>query len=131
MQERLSKGMKLGAAKGEALWLAKTFDARKRGHRWALRPGHTQNSPLIQGRDQAGRVVGWKVLAKVPQTDRLFDQEVIDRMGRDFYYMVFSPTVRYRFLAKRETYMDMRDGLIDVLNSPEGLPRLEGAVANI
>ena len=47
-------------------------------------------TPHISGRSTAK----WDVLSGERQTNKLFDHEIIERMGAEFYRDVFEPAVR-------------------------------------
>jgi hypothetical protein len=81
------KGMKAAEAKGYGLWLAKIV-ASRRG-----RPA--EDGDRGAGGEHRERKPGeWRTLDDKPQTDKLFDKEIVDRMGRTFYRRVFSPAIR-------------------------------------
>ena len=69
----------------------------------------------LRGREQASATEArarrrrkWHVLAGVPQTDRLFDHEIIDRMGAEFYAREFAPAIRHA-RQEGESYEAIRD----------------------
>jgi hypothetical protein len=95
-------GMPHDQAKGYGLWVAKVVAARKFGRQ----RGDAQQSE--GGKRRSRRK--WHVLGGEPQTDKLFDHDIVDRMGRDFYHQVFAPAVR-EARASGQTYEAMRDRL--------------------
>jgi hypothetical protein len=95
-------GMPHDQAKGYGLWVAKVVAARKFGRR----RGAAQQSEAGKRRSRRK----WHVLGGEPQTDKLFDHEIVDRMGRGFYDQVFAPAVR-EARASGQTYEAMRDRL--------------------
>jgi hypothetical protein len=94
-------GMPHDQAKGYGLWVAKVVAARKFGRQRSDAQG-------AEGGRRARRK--WHVLGGEPQTDRRFDHEIVERMGREFYEQVFSPAVR-EARASGQTYEAMRDRL--------------------
>lgn len=95
-------GMPHDQAKGYGLWVAKVVAARKFG-----RQGRDAQPPDQDKRRSRRK---WRVLGGEPQTDKLFDHEIVDRMGRDFYDQVFAPAVR-EARDSGQTYEEMRDRL--------------------
>src|SRR5688500_16457194 len=97
------KDMKAAEAKGYGLWLAKLV-ASRRGRKASDGdgPGKRDRPDFKPGE--------WRKLDDKPQTDRLFDKEIVGRMGRAFYRKVFSPAIR----AARDrgaSYESLRDSL--------------------
>jgi hypothetical protein len=43
--------------------------------------------------EQAREMRAWHELNGVPQTDRLFDNEIVDRMGAEFCRRILAPAV--------------------------------------
>lgn len=100
-QEQQDEGMPADRAKGYGLWVAKVVAARKFGR---LRGGE----PPSEDETRARRRRKWHVLGGEPQTDKLFDHEIVERMGPAFYREVFAPAIR-RAREQGETYESMRD----------------------
>jgi hypothetical protein len=48
------------------------------------------------------------VLDGQPQTDELFDHEIVERMGKTFYRKVFAPAIR-RARQDGQSYESIRD----------------------
>jgi hypothetical protein len=64
----------------------------------------------IRAEDKNRRRRKWHVLSGERQTDKLFDHEIVERMGAEFYRDIFEPAVR----AAREqgqSYEAIRDRL--------------------
>jgi hypothetical protein len=102
-QEEQSHGMPADQAKGYGLWIAKVVAARKFGRlRGADRPS-TQEL-------KARRRRKWHVLGGERQTDKLFDHEIVERMGREFYADEFAPAIRHA-REDGQSYESMRDRL--------------------
>lgn len=101
----LKEGEPAAQAKGYGLWLAKVVAARK------FRK--SEDKPKSDGKETEKKPVRkkkWRDLSGIPQTDKLFDKEIIRRMGQDFYSHVFSPAIRDAFNEKKE-YRDIRDAI--------------------
>ncbi len=93
-------------AKGYGIWVAKIVAARKFS-KTRKKEGEKETG---QKKEQREELVDnkWHALDGIPQTDALFDQEIIQRMGSDFYKSVFSPAVEGAFEAGKD-YMEIRD----------------------
>jgi hypothetical protein len=92
---------------GYGLWVAKVVASRhsgdgtsKSGHDGG--DGDTRRKQLVDGK--------WRTLGDEPQTDELFDKEIVDRMGRTFYRRIFAPAIR-RARKDGKSYEDIRDAL--------------------
>jgi hypothetical protein len=94
-------GMPPDQAKGYGLWVAKVVAARKFGRQRA------DAQSVERGRRPRRK---WHVLGGEAQTAELFDHEIVERMGRDFYDQVFAPAVREARISG-QTYEAMRDRL--------------------
>jgi hypothetical protein len=87
-QEEQADGMPADQAKGYGLWVAKVVAARKFGRlKGRERPSEAES--------RARRRRKWRVLSGERQTDRLFDHQIVERMGTDFYTEVFVPAIRH------------------------------------
>jgi hypothetical protein len=100
-QEEQDHGMPADRSKGYGLSVAKVVAARKFGHL-------KDREPPSQAEARARRRRKWRVLSGEPQTDQLFDRQIVDRMGTDFYKKVFAPAVRHEREAGH-SYESMRD----------------------
>ena len=76
-QEEQADGMPADQAKGYGLWVAKVVAARKFGRL-------KDREPPSEAEARARRRRKWRVLSGQPQTDRLFDHQIVERMGTDF-----------------------------------------------
>jgi hypothetical protein len=94
------EGMPPDEAKGYGLWVAKVVAARKFGRQTS--DGESGQQPSRRGK--------WHVLPGEPQTDERFDQQIVERMGSEFYTDVFAPAVR-KARSQGETYEAIRDRL--------------------
>lgn len=102
-QEAQDDGMKADEARGYGLWVAKVVAARKFG-RLKDRPAADDDEKRKRRRRK------WKVLSGQPQTDKLFEHQIVDRMGPEFYREVFVPAIKNE-REKGHSYEDMRDRL--------------------
>jgi len=101
-QDEQASGMRADEAKGYGLWVAKVVAARKFGR--------MRERATSRAEEKARRRRKWHVLSGERQTDKLFDHEIVERMGAEFYRDVFEPAVR----AAREQgqpYEAIRDRL--------------------
>jgi len=102
-QEEHERGMPADQAKGYGLWVAKVVAARKFG-----RLKERQSPSAAEAKSRRRRK--WRVLSGQPQTDRLFDHQIVERMGAEFYTDVFAPAIRHERDAGH-SYESMRDRL--------------------
>jgi hypothetical protein len=93
------EGLSAAKAKGQGIWLAKVVAAQKYGR---------LPRPSGEKREEKKRRTKWHELSGVPQTDKLFDREIIGRLGKGFYSRVFSPAIKKAY-DKGESYEDIRD----------------------
>jgi hypothetical protein len=105
--EKLQQGFAADEAKGYGIWLAKVVAARKFGK---IKPD--KSGPASDGvQEPTGkRRSRFRSLGGVEQTDRVFDHEIIDRMGRPFYEDVLSPAVQEAF-KRGMGYRQIRDSI--------------------
>ncbi len=93
-------------AKGYGIWVAKVVAARKfsktRKKEGEKKETGQKKEELVDNK--------WHALDGIPQTDALFDKEIIQRMGSDFYNKVFSPAVEDAFESGKD-YMEIRDNI--------------------
>lgn len=92
-------------AKGYGLWVAKVVAAQKFG-RLPRPSAEKQAAKTAEEKKKEKRV--WHKLGGIPQTDKLFDRQIVSRMGADFYKKVFSPAIRNAFDQGKE-YREIRD----------------------
>lgn len=94
-------------AKGYGIWLAKLVAARRFGK--ATKPDGPKDRK--GGKDTEPETLvdnKWRTLDDQPQTDAMFDKEIVQRMGEDFYKQVFSPAIEKAFQSGKD-YTDIRD----------------------
>lgn len=99
-QDEQAKGMRADEAKGYGLWVAKVVAARKFGR--------IREKDTSRAEDKLRRRRKWHVLSGERQTDKLFDREIVERMGTDFYRDVFEPAVRV-VREQGQSYEAVRD----------------------
>jgi hypothetical protein len=87
-------------AKGYGLWVAKVVASRK------FRRQKTED----RSSDEVRRRRKWHVLSGTPQTDKLFDHEIVERMGPEFYREKFAPAIHAAH-SSGQTYESIRDRL--------------------
>ena len=85
------KGVPPALAKGQALWLAKYVASHKFRKRSPV-PRQLARRPARQGPPPV-TAEGFPLLSGEPQTDELFDREIIARMGEEFHAWEFSPAI--------------------------------------
>src|SRR5690242_19649779 len=94
-QQALADGIPPDEAAGYGLWVAKVVASRKFG-------GSLFKQPPSQVRQQAAQQEGrppdqghakWHSLDGQEQTDALFEEQIVRRMGPDFYRTVFVPAI--------------------------------------
>lgn len=108
-QEAIRDGMKPDEAKGYAIWLAKVVAARRYGRSSSSTNTHTKDSSSKKhDATNLSHDHRWRTLDGVPQTDALFDKEIIERMGSSFYERVVVPAVKAA-LESGDTYVSIRD----------------------
>ena len=109
-QEQQEKGDSEAEARGYGLWVAKVVASRRYGSRGAAGEGGKGGAEGGDGKGGPQRQGPWHLLDGEPQTDALFDREIVERMGRGFYDEVFVPAIRE---ARREgkSYEEVRDAL--------------------
>jgi len=100
-QEGQADGMPADQAKGYGLWVAKVVAARKFGR---LRDRERPSTEEIEAR----RRRKWHVLGGERQTDRLFEHEIVERMGREFYSTEFVRAIRHA-REDGQSYESIRD----------------------
>lgn len=108
----LEKGMDEPHARGYGLWLAKVVASGGRRVGSPRSPAPDQHPRMKEGngRQEASSGQEWHELGGEPQTDALFEREVIQRMGPDFYAHVFAPRVA-QAVDQGRSYESMRDTL--------------------
>jgi hypothetical protein len=108
-QQEEADGRPANQAKGYGLWVAKVVASRRfRGPKPRDRGERAESGErkaaehLVDGK--------WHTLDGEPQTDTLFDREIVARMGEDFYRSVFVPAIRDA-REQRKSYEAIRDSI--------------------
>jgi hypothetical protein len=112
-QEEEAKGHPQDESMGYGLWVAKVVAARRYGG--GKSGDHDGRSHAKDGESEADRrkrlVDGkWHALDGEPQTDALFDHEIVERMGRAFYGRVFAPAIEDARKSGK-SYESIRDAI--------------------
>jgi hypothetical protein len=100
-------GRPLDEAKGHGLWIAKVVAARRfgAGRGSGPPPSGQRSEPEADAPPEHEK---FKSLSGEPQTDAMFDREVVARMGDEFYREVFAPTIKAHF-ERGDSYQAIRD----------------------
>jgi hypothetical protein len=108
--EALAHGAAEDVAKGYGIRIAKIVASRRFGG--AKKRDHDkerESAPEPAGDRFGGEAGGkFRALGGELQTDETFDHEIIDRMGHEFYDMIFVPAIRDA-LAAGKKYEQIRD----------------------
>ena len=107
-QEEEEAGRPRDEAKGYGLWVAKVVASRRFGGAKARERGGAPEDGGRAKRDAPLEDGKWHTLDGEPQTDDLFDREIVRRMGEAFYRDVFVPTIR-RAREQGKSYESIRD----------------------
>ncbi|MGZ3639398.1 MAG: hypothetical protein ACXVCX_16335 [Ktedonobacterales bacterium] len=109
----LEKGMDDPHAKGYGVWVAKVVASgggRRATSQRAASAGEKTGTTEGAGRQEAPTGLEWHELSGEPQTDTVFEREIIQRMGPDFYAHVFAPAIA-QAVAQGRSYESIRDTL--------------------
>jgi hypothetical protein len=102
-------GMPEPRAKGDAIWLAKVVAGRRFGSAAPATPAQRDERHGKDGRPES-ELEGFKSAGGVPQTDRTFEEEIVERMGAAFYHQVFHPAIAQAF-REGKRYEEIRDSI--------------------
>jgi hypothetical protein len=108
----LDDGLPADEAKGYGLWLAKLVAARRFSHtKVDERPSKVRETVAREPEEEPAPAISrWRTLSGKPQTDELFDKEIVDRMGTEFYRELFAPAIRDAVQNGR-AYTSIRDAI--------------------
>ena len=107
-QKALKEGLPEDEAEGYGLWVAKVVASRGFGRGPSTQPSHKgANGQHDETTGQAEKPK-WHSLDGKPQTDEMFYNEIIRRMGDDFYNSVFRSAIEEAVREDR-TYTSIRD----------------------
>lgn len=104
-EEAIDKGMPPDEAAGYGLWVAKVVASRRFGGN--LGPQPPKGGEHAEGKEPEEKPK-WHSLGGQPQTDKLFYDEIVKRMGPQFYKEVFEPAIR-EAIANGKSYTSIRD----------------------
>ncbi len=108
------KGLDEPHAKGYGIWVAKVVASgggrRSSGTRAGSQHETSTGAEADAEQREAPGKQEWHELSGEPQTDALFDHEIIQRMGADFYNKVFSPAIA-EAVHQGRSYESIRDTL--------------------
>jgi hypothetical protein len=102
-QDRLAHGDAADEAKGYGIWLAKVVASRRYGSK--TDPGDRKG-----GGHAAAPHTKFRSVGDEPQTDEVFDHDIVERMGARFYREVFAPAIT-EARDRGEAYEDIRDAI--------------------
>ena len=104
-QERRAKGDPDDVAKGYGIWLAKVVASRRFGVR-ADQDHHGGSNH----RTEPVKAPRFRSVGNELQTDEIFDQDIVNRMGAAFYREVFVPEIE---AARKDgkSYESIRDAI--------------------
>lgn len=102
--EKMEGGTPADEAAGYGLWVAKVVAAKKFGKL----PREPKPVSERERRERALRK--WHQLNGIEQTEELFDREIVERMGKEFYENVFSPTIK-KAREEGKEYRQIRDSV--------------------
>ena len=106
-QKAIQDGMPEDEAEGYGLWVAKVVASRRYGGAPITQPPR-KGDGAKEDEAPKEKKPKWHLLGNEPQTDELFEREVIGRMGRHFYNTVFAPAIEDA-LAQGKSYTSIRD----------------------
>jgi len=105
----LQNGLDEPHAKGYGLWVAKVVASGGGRRSGAASHSHTEDERRGQGEErESWHKQEWHELSGEPQTDQLFDREIVQRMGKDFYTSVFAPAIA-ESVKQGRSYESIRD----------------------
>jgi hypothetical protein len=108
-------------AKGYGIWLAKLVAARRfsKGKKEAPEKGKERGKEEKEDKREELVEGKWRSLDGVAQTDQMFEEEIIQRMGGEFYQKVFSPAIRQAYESGKD-YTEIRDTIRKDWKPPAG-----------
>jgi hypothetical protein len=109
----LEKGMDDPHAKGYGVWVAKVVASgggRRASSQHAASSSEKTGTKEGAGRQEAQTEQEWHELGGEPQTDAIFEREIIQRMGPEFYATVFAPAIA-QAVGQGRSYESIRDTL--------------------
>ena len=116
--EALTEGRPEDEAKGYGIWVAKVVAGRRFGAKrtdGTSERGRVRQEGETAAEDHPGS--RFRHAGDELQTDEVFDREIIERMGREFYERVFAPAIRSA-LDRGEKYERFRDSIRSAWKPP-------------
>jgi hypothetical protein len=113
--EALAHGEPDDVAKGYGIRIAKIVASRRFGGSKSKKTRH-EKEDTSNGESTTGSRFGgeggskFRALDGEIQSDETFDREIVDRMGPEFYEVVFQPAIREALAAGRK-YEQIRDSI--------------------
>jgi hypothetical protein len=109
-QKAIAEGQPEDEAEGYGLWVAKVVASRGFGRGLNTPVSQKQGADGKHERDgdEQAPKPKWHSLGGEPQTDELFQKEIVRRMGEDFYDSVFRPAIE-EAISEDRTYTSIRD----------------------
>jgi hypothetical protein len=113
--EALAHGEPDDVAKGYGIRIAKIVASRRFGGSAPKNTRHEKGDTADGESEKGSRFGGeggskFRALDGEIQSDETFDREIVDRMGPEFYEVVFEPTIREALAAGRK-YEQIRDSI--------------------
>ena len=105
-----ASGMPQDQAKGRAVWIAKVVAGRRGGGAVAAEPSRKPEERRGREKEEEEEEDKFRSVGGEPQTDKTFDKEIVERMGKDFYQEVFHPAIEQSF-KEGKRYEDIRDSI--------------------
>lgn len=105
--EALREGRSEREAKGHGIWLAKVVAGRRFGRKDGG-DGPPPDQSDQNHRPARSNAPEFKSAGGELQTDEMFDEEIVARMGADFYEQVFAPAIQAA-IERGERYEQFRD----------------------
>src|SRR5215208_1062012 len=111
--EALAHGEPDDVAKGYGIRIAKIVASKRFGGRAGKKTHHEKKDASERESPTVSRIRGevggkFRALDGEVQSDETFDREIVDRMGPEFYDVVFQPAIRDALAAGRK-YEQIRD----------------------
>ncbi len=112
-QKAINDGLPEDEAAGYGLWVAKVVAGRRFGSGVWKQPAPKVGEMAREKGMEAGEAEPkekpkWHTLDGKPQTEDLFEKEVVDRMGPQFYEEEFVPAIR-KAMESGRSYESIRD----------------------
>jgi hypothetical protein len=112
-RKAIKDGVPEDEAEGYGLWVAKVVAARRYGGGPPPpKPKKHDGEGKQEEREPAEKLPKekWHKLDGEDQTDQLFEKEIVNRMGSQFYNTVFAPAIE-EAIAQDKSYASIRDSI--------------------